>query len=183
MLDLTIRTKRLALRPLQIEDAPDVQRLASNWDVARMTSFIPHPYPDDGAVTFILQQERMRTAGTDYVLGVEYLGQVAGCLGLHMRGAHMEIGYWFGVPYWGYGLATEAARGAIEFAFTRLAAQKLEAFYYADNAASGRVLTKSGFQKTGRARRPSIARCGASEGIVMELSREAWAANRAATRV
>jgi len=38
-----------------------------------------------------------------------------------------EIGYWLGVPYWGHGYATEAARALIDHAFEDLGLEQLEA--------------------------------------------------------
>ncbi len=40
----TLTTARLVLRPLTVADAPDVQRLAGEREVASTTLNIPHPY-------------------------------------------------------------------------------------------------------------------------------------------
>ena len=45
---------------------------------------------------------------------------VGGCGIGTLRGDVPEIGYWFGVPYWGRGYATEAARAVIDHAFQTL---------------------------------------------------------------
>ena len=42
----TLQTERLILRSFTLDDAPDVQRLAGERDVASTTSAIPHPYKD-----------------------------------------------------------------------------------------------------------------------------------------
>jgi len=39
-----IQTDRLVLRPFTLADAPDVQRLAGDRDIASTTSNLPHPY-------------------------------------------------------------------------------------------------------------------------------------------
>ena len=39
-----ITTERLLLRPLDLADAPDIQDLAADRDVASTTESIPHPY-------------------------------------------------------------------------------------------------------------------------------------------
>jgi hypothetical protein len=40
-----LETRRLWLRWPRVADAKAVERYSSRWEVARMTSRIPHPYP------------------------------------------------------------------------------------------------------------------------------------------
>ena len=74
---------------------------------------------------------------------------IGGCGVGKLFGVDPEIGYWLGVPYWGNGYATEAARAVIDHAFTALGIDKLEAGARVSNPASRRVLEKCGFQWTG----------------------------------
>src|SRR5712671_2954018 len=60
-----------------------------------------------------------------------------------------ELGYWIGVPFWGCGYATEAARCLIDHAFGDLGYEVLSASARVSNPASRRVLEKCGFQWTG----------------------------------
>ena len=60
-----------------------------------------------------------------------------------------EIGYWLGVPYWNKGYATEALHALIDYAFTDLTHDALQAGARVTNPASRRVLEKCGFQWTG----------------------------------
>src|SRR5215475_6526845 len=50
---LPIETERLRLRPLTLSDAPVIERLAGDWEVARFTGSIPHPYPAGSAMAWI----------------------------------------------------------------------------------------------------------------------------------
>ena len=50
---VSLETDRLQLRTLSLADAPAIQRLASERVVAETTGLIPHPYPPDGAESFI----------------------------------------------------------------------------------------------------------------------------------
>ncbi len=63
--------------------------------------------------------------------------------------AAAELGYWIGVPFWGCGYMTEAARCLIAHAFGDLGYEVLTASARVSNPASRRVLEKWGFQWTG----------------------------------
>jgi ribosomal-protein-alanine N-acetyltransferase len=63
-----------------------------------------------------------------------------------------SIGYWIGAPYAGRGLMTDAVRAVAPFAFSSLRLHRLEAACLPTNAASMRVLEKTGFRHEGRAR-------------------------------
>jgi RimJ/RimL family protein N-acetyltransferase len=75
-------------------------------------------------------------------------------VGLHIAEAHRraELGYWIGVPFWGRGYATEAARAAVAFGFETLRLNRIYAHYFAGNTASQRVLEKIGMRHEGRSR-------------------------------
>ena len=182
MLDLRLHTKRTALRAFRATDAARLQSLIANWKIARMTGRIPYPYPEGAATAWIALQTEKRAAGTDYAFAIEVDGMCAGCVGLHERDCTtnqgdrriMEIGYWIGQPYWGQGLVTEAAGAAVAFAFEWLAQARLVSGHFVDNAASGRVLTKLGFQALGHEMQHSVARQYEVETVRMELTRDAW---------
>src|SRR5947209_2342627 len=48
-----LETPRLVLRPLELADAEQTQRLFPHWEVVRfLANRVPWPYPDDGALTY-----------------------------------------------------------------------------------------------------------------------------------
>jgi [ribosomal protein S5]-alanine N-acetyltransferase len=63
-----------------------------------------------------------------------------------------SIGYWIGAPFARRGYMTEAVRALIPFGFTALRLHRLEAACIPGNAASARILEKTGFQREGYAR-------------------------------
>jgi [ribosomal protein S5]-alanine N-acetyltransferase len=79
---------------------------------------------------------------------------VIGAIGLSLtpRHARGEIGYWVGLPYWGQGYATEAARALVHFGFSRLGLHRVQARHLSRNPASGRVLQKLGMALEGTQR-------------------------------
>jgi RimJ/RimL family protein N-acetyltransferase len=146
---MELRTGRLLLDPFREADAAEVAALAGNWKVARMTARIPHPYSEDLARQWIAGQETARASG-GVTFAIRFGGGPVGAVGLErMEPGQYELGYWIGEPWWGIGIATEAAHRTLRFAFEDLAARAVIAGYLFDNPASGRVLAKCGFARTG----------------------------------
>ncbi|NNG05880.1 MAG: GNAT family N-acetyltransferase [Inquilinus sp.] len=143
----TLRTDRLILRPFRATDAGAVTEYCGDWDVARMTARLPHPYPPRMAAEWIAGQE---TDTVEQRFCVEADGAPVGAVGLSDLGdGAFEIGYWIGRPFWGRGYATEAALRVVRYAFEERGARRLTAAHFLDNPASARVLEKCGFAATG----------------------------------
>ena len=63
-----VETKRLWLRWPRVADAKAIERYSSRWEVARMTSRIPHPYPAGEAERFIFTAREANALGRDLIL-------------------------------------------------------------------------------------------------------------------
>jgi RimJ/RimL family protein N-acetyltransferase len=143
-----LETERLTLRPPRLEDAKAVASLANDRRIAENTLRIPHPYALADAQAFITTAN-----GTDdetvFLITARAGGVVGACGIATLDGETPEIGYWLGVPFWGNGYATEAARALIDHAFGDLGYDVLHGGARVSNPASRRVLEKCGFQWTG----------------------------------
>ena len=65
-----------------------------------------------------------------------------------------SIGYWLAEPFWGRGFATSAAKAVSAYAFQTFEdLQRLQATVFEWNAASARVLEKSGYTFEARMRK------------------------------
>lgn len=150
----TLNTARLILRPLEATDAEAIQRLAGEFEVAKNTASIPHPYPDGAAEAWIAAQtEGFRTGNCACFAIVERAtGELVGTIGFNLVRAHQraELGYFIGVPYWNRGYATEAAAEMLRYGFQTLELHRITAGFFARNPASGRVMEKIGMQQEGR---------------------------------
>lgn len=157
----TLETERLILRPFQLSDAKDVQRLAGHELIAATTATVPHPYKDGMAEEWINQHEKRFNDGTDvqFCITLKSTQEVIGCIDLftitrvHQRA---EMGYWVGVDHWGKGYCTEAAQAIAKYAFNELKLNKLIARHMATNPASGKVMTKIGMTKEGYLRQQIV---------------------------
>ncbi|HUJ29643.1 MAG TPA: GNAT family N-acetyltransferase, partial [Candidatus Acidoferrum sp.] len=79
-------------------------------------------------------------------------GEHVGCAGLRpyrVEERVFELGFHLRRAFWGQGLATEAARAAIEYGFRALRAEALFAGHHPRNEASRELLLKLGFVRTG----------------------------------
>ncbi|HPN06004.1 MAG TPA: GNAT family N-acetyltransferase [Hyphomonadaceae bacterium] len=149
-----IQTQRLALRRYEGADAARVAYLAGDYDVARMCGRVPHPYPIAAAYSFFDMLARSEASGAEHAFAVTLpIDGVIGACGLSRIGEAgsetWELGYWYGMPYWGLGYASEAARALMEWGRDQLGAKVFVAGHFADNPASGNVLRKLGFVETG----------------------------------
>ncbi|MBN9320086.1 MAG: GNAT family N-acetyltransferase, partial [Caulobacterales bacterium] len=70
----TIETRRLKLRPLAKGDIGRIASYASDYDVARMTTRLPHPYAMGDAEAFV-QRTEQQNPETDATFGVELEGE------------------------------------------------------------------------------------------------------------
>ena len=147
-----IKTERLVLRQLMLEDAKAFSKLASDYDIAKMTGSLPYPMPLFSAEFKIMYLRRQKQRGLAYPYAItKDGGELIGVMDLFRStpDAVLEIGYWIGKPYWGQGLSTEAAKAIIQEARETLGVKALKAGVFADNPASLRVLQKLGFKTTG----------------------------------
>jgi RimJ/RimL family protein N-acetyltransferase len=139
-------TERLTLRAPGRADVKAITQLAADRRIAANTTRIPHPYRAGDTEQFIAAINRR--AG-EAVFVVVFDAEPIGMCGVERRDGTAEIGYWLGVPFWGSGYATEAARAVIDHAFGELGHETLAAGARVNNPASRRVLEKCGFQWTG----------------------------------
>ena len=146
----TIATDRLVLRAPRPDDAARLADLANDFDLARMTTEIPHPYGLGDAEDFLRRMET-RDRSRQAVFAIEHPADgLVGVLGFHPKApAGPEVGYWIGRPYWGRGYATEATKAALGWAGADWGRRLVVSGHFADNPASGRVLEKVGFLYTG----------------------------------
>lgn len=165
----TLYTDRLAHRPLTLADAADVQRLAGERDIADMTR-IPHPYEDGVAEEWIrsTHEEFEKGEGATFAMTLREEGSLIGVIGLGCKDVHStaELGYWVGKPYWNHGYCTEAARVVLAYGFEELRLNRIYAYHFKRNPASGRVMQKIGMQH--EEDYPKEARkCGIFEDLVL----------------
>lgn len=140
------RTNRLLLRPIWPEDWQAIHQGIADKGVVRNLASAPWPYSEEHAREFAqlssdpLFPRFLITRANDAAL--------IGCIGIDEVHGDVELGYWIARPFWGQGFATEAAQGVLQVA-AMLGHRRVIASHFLDNPASGKVLTKIGFEPTG----------------------------------
>ncbi|MBL8885165.1 MAG: GNAT family N-acetyltransferase [Phycisphaerales bacterium] len=151
-----IETGRLVLNALEMTDCARVASLAGDKRIYEMTLLIPHPYEPHHAEGWISTHPghwaRWREDWTmNFAIRSKVSDELMGAIGLVgvPRHKRAEMGYWLGVPFWGQGFMSEAARAVVGFAFETLGVNRLEAGVFDGNEASAKVLRKAGFVEEG----------------------------------
>jgi RimJ/RimL family protein N-acetyltransferase len=138
------------LRPFAAGDAERAVEIKSNWKVARMLRMAPYPPNLGDEAAWIASHAQEWRQGTAYRFAITIGGRVIGCADVDsIEGETGDLGYWLDEDWWGRGVAGEAARAVMTFAADQVGLRRLTSGHAADNPASGRVLRKLGFARTG----------------------------------
>lgn len=141
-------TPRLALRPFRQDDVAVLYDFMRNAEAMRYTWVAGSPQQ---LASRLQTYEALRlTLGCAPWVVLERAGmQVIGWGGLsvdpEVPGWGLEVSYAFAPASWGHGYATELVQHAVQHALVALALPEVNAFAMPENAASIRVLQKSGF--------------------------------------
>lgn len=166
-----IRSKRLFLRPGWPEDWTELYTAINDEGVVRNLASAPWPYTMEDAMAFARRPQERMLPHFFVTLPSGSGAKLIGSVGLGAHDGEIELGYWIARSHWGQGYATEAASAVLQLAEV-LGHRRVAAGHFADNPASGRVLVKSGFKRTGgQSLRYSLGRGGemASIGYVVQL--------------
>ena len=173
-----LKTERLTLRPFAPEDAEALFRLVNDWEVVRMLSHLPFPYPRPLADDFIVGTQRQLEDGSAIhlaITGHEGTDEILiGAVGLRLdRDRRVgNLGYWLGRRYWGHGAGSEAAGRFARWALANLDIERIIATVAVDNAGSAAVLRRIGFREVGKGTEVFLARGGDHAVLHFEMRRE-----------
>lgn len=142
-----LKTARLGFRCWSEEDLPLATIL---WGDIQVTRLIGGPFTQEQIHERLNREIESMAAHRIQYWPIFFLatGDFAGCAGLRPYKTPediLELGVHLRPGYWGQGLAEEASRAAIEYAFAQLGARGLFAGHHPENQASGKLLRKLGF--------------------------------------
>jgi [ribosomal protein S5]-alanine N-acetyltransferase len=143
-----LKSERLGFRWWAADDLPLAQQL---WGELEVTKYFGGPFSEDEVrKRFKHERARRMVHGFQYwIIELLATGEFVGVCGLRpYRPAEdvIELGFHLLPKFWGQGLATEAARVVIPYAFEKYAPKKLIAGHHPENVNSKKVLGKLGFK-------------------------------------
>lgn len=174
----TIETERLVLRQITLQDADMVfKNWASDDDVTRYMRWTAHRTVDETRKIIADWSEGYRSA-QNYNWGICLQnGEMIGSLGLAVINAYdsnVNLGYCIGKAYWGNGYAAEAVSAVLDYMFSHVGINRMEAFHSVGNPASGRVMQKVGMILEGHARQKYRNRDGFQDCDMYGITRDDW---------
>ncbi|MBR6427055.1 MAG: GNAT family N-acetyltransferase [Clostridia bacterium] len=176
---MILETDRLILRPWRETDAEECYRYAKDPRVGPAAGWPAHTDAENSRQVI----RNFLMAPETYAIVLKETGLPVGSIGLHRndlakKDDEAELGYWVGVPYWGKGIAPEAAEEMLRHAFEDLNLERVWCGYYDGNDMSKRVQEKLGFRYQWTADDVPVPQMGETrKGHVSLLTKEEWLKN------
>ncbi len=177
----TGQTPRLILKPIALEDAPQIQVLFPQWEIVRyLKNIVPWPYPPDGALTYIRDIALPAIErGEQWIWTLRFKsapGEIIGSITLTDRDSDHR-GFWLDPAFQGKGLMTEACVWVNDFWFETLSKPVLRVSKAAPNRASIRISERMGMRLVGHGEKDYVS--GHFPNEKWEITAEEWRAWKA----
>jgi [ribosomal protein S5]-alanine N-acetyltransferase len=175
-----LETKRLVLRPIEMADAPQIQKLFPQWEIVRfLSNRVPWPYPPDGAETFIRDMALPAMERDEQWIWTLRLksdpANLIGAISL-ARGEKKNRGFWIVPEFQGQGLMTEAADAVTDFWFDVLRFPVLRVPKAIENEASRRISLRQGMRVVATEEHDYVG--GRFPSEIWEITAAEWRARR-----
>lgn len=156
---LTLRTERLLLRPLTVEDVDHIWSHVSDPEISKFMSWQAHTNKEETR-QFLVRLQNEQEAGKSITWAIFIEGQFCGIISLiaiirkHRALTYnkAELAYWIGCKFQRKGIMIEAGRKVIDFAFNMLGFHRLTVGHFAQNTASEKLIKKWNFRYIGEER-------------------------------
>jgi len=176
----TLETARLILRPLELADAEQCQRIFPHWEIVRyLGKVVPWPYPPDGAYTFyrdIALPAVERGEAWHWTLRLKSNPeQMIGSITLR-KGEKKHRGFWIDLPWQKQGYMSEAADAVTDYWFDVLGMAVMRVPKAISNVGSCRISQKQGMRMVGVEDRDYVS--GRLPSEIWEITAEEWRQRR-----
>lgn len=173
---LPLKIDHYTLRLIQADDLNALHPLINDWNVVRMLSQVPFPYPKPLLEKWIDSVVQETSSGASYHFSIidDQNQKIVGCIGLQVDSKDQlgKIGYWIAHKYWGQHIASKALQRISTWALANLNINYIRATAANDNLASIAVLKKCGYQPFGQGKEKFLARAAEQPVSYFLLQRE-----------
>lgn len=176
---IRIETERLILRRTVAEDA---QAMFDNWaSDDEVTKFLMWPTHESVAVTEKIIASWMTEYENEnyyqWIIELKELGHPIGSIsvvGQKEKTCAAEIGYCMGKRWWHRGIMSEALQAVIDFLFSEVGVNRVEARHDPNNPHSGGVMKKCGMKYEGTTRASDRNNQGICDAAHYAILRSDW---------
>ena len=149
-----LETERLTLRKLNLQDAEELFSWASDSELMKYNAWNHHGSVEDTLEFLLFMEDRYTRNELPQNWGItlkktERLVGTCGFTDYSIINSCATVGYTVARDYWGLGIATEAMKEVLKFAFLGLGCNRVEATCFPENTGSERVLQKLGMSFEG----------------------------------
>jgi [ribosomal protein S5]-alanine N-acetyltransferase len=175
-----LTTARLILRPLVLADAEQVQKIFPQWEIVKyLTTAVPWPYPDDGALTFIRDSALpAMEKGEAWHWTIRTKVEPERLIGVVsvMDKPRDNRGFWLDPKFQKQGFMAEASDAATDYWFDVLGKTVMHIPKAIANLPSRRISERIGMRVVEVIERDYV--CGRLPAEVWEITRDEWKARR-----
>lgn len=147
---MELRTERLVLRPLCVQDLDTCNQYALDAETCRYMLFLPNQSSEETLAFLRDCEEGWAQAPVEsFEFAITLDGRHIGAVSIFREESGMEMGWILNKAFHGRGYAYEAACALMDFAIEVLDAQRIVAHCDTRNVPSFRLMEKLGMQRIG----------------------------------
>jgi RimJ/RimL family protein N-acetyltransferase len=166
-----IRVGDLLLRRPRETDLAAVVTACSDSEIARFIPFIPVPYTEHAACSWLEHCDRAWASSEErtFAIADAHSDRLLGAVTVRLH-EHGLVGFWLSRQARGNGVMTQAVKALVEWARTEHRIDRLSMIIHPENLASQRVAEKAGFVRIGVGSHEPPFRDGTSTVFRFELA-------------
>jgi [ribosomal protein S5]-alanine N-acetyltransferase len=179
-----LRTERLVLRALRMDDLIDLYEYAADPELARFTEWDHYGSLEEAQTDLAQYVSRYERAEQPLpVWGIEHAADhkligICNIVRWWIEDRRAEIGYALSRRYWGQGLVPEAIQAMLDFGFEQMEINRFQATCLPVNTPSQRVMQKVGMQPEGLLHGYEIWKGQPQDLLLYAIVRDQWALTR-----
>ncbi|PHM45755.1 acetyltransferase [Xenorhabdus mauleonii] len=172
-----LETKRLLLKKLAYNDAPQIQQKFPHWEIVKYldSGAVPWPYPDNGAEYFVNNVAFPAIqSGKAWIWSIRVKDNpdaLIGVIGLYDKQDNNR-GFWLSLEYQGQGFMREACEKVTDYWFNILGKPVLRAQKASINQGSQRISLAQGARKINAKEKEYVS--GKYDSEIWEITKEEW---------